>query len=1206
MATYSKGTMAGIIGYKQLYPDRAMQTLETLLIGLPRIWAIRLCSNIYNKLVGRPFYNPNFKDEQTTQIDVPRFFFGPQNLEQLLDVIHRYKDYLALEAKRQQRPMEYATGSETPLLLLKYIMAMPESGDTDNIAELERNLFAAFLTANEITFNRNQGKPPYNQEEDLELYVSSLLITRFAYNDFVSEKTELDELFRNQNSRTIKFFNFVSRHPLLKGIYEDFLNKYNLASWKDYLTTYSSIQALARYKTGIINFERLKDEDGLLSEQIVDKDSIDIHEKIPLTDNIDYEAFRERPFIKIAPHEYAVIDVSFMVKRMFDGLYFMFNDLWQSKHPEDMQGFNRIFTTEFSEETVLVDCLKEVSEFHGWYSLTDKECKEIIPERKLSSPPDFYIRDGKDIILFECKDVRIPKEIKAEGSTQQLLEAIDRDFVGYTTEKGKRKAKGVGQLVRNAKRIQDGEFAWDKEAAKDSVIILVLVLADHRQVEAGWKNYLNRKMFEECLRQKADYKRICPLILTDLGTLTLYKNNFKKHGFLKYFVDYYQNTTFVPSSIFHGDRMINIMNQTMSFGIYMNGEKCLGGKELSEEVLGAIAKRSKKFGHHSYVTKTLEYADFYDDELKETVFYLKGINKRWLIEGVVHMISVDGFDSFSMDAERGLLVMFQDYKENKEVKRLFRRLKAHNDKYKDTWPTLVNHQALYRLLRKVLLLPNDRAGKGESLEAYEALLKAILTENSIEMKREKGMLDKIVAETEDVELRDAMIIMQQDVLNIDQFGENKKELEKAQMFKFIALTEFGKEHKEVGDAIRRVVNNHGFKNEFSYMLLSQMPLAIYHDKNNFKEGLYYVRRQDYEQTDALRLWEEFVTYVADKCIDVWDMDKMSTIFTEQEMLDNTCFRKYPVLKISEDEYLIASQSYYTHLLFDGFWWSVKEELKHGNSEKDITNLLTKKFAEEKLFYGLIKLMVKDRRIRLYNDHCFDAQQAAPDAAIKTRHHMYMFEFKDMRVHRKVSDGGDIKLMMDFIDDRLNKDKGKSGGNKGLPQLISNMEDFFKGNSPWKEFYGKGRVIIHPIIVVNSRLFGIQGINYIMQRKLKQRILESEVLKNHVDNIGDLLVIDYDMLILVVSWAYKDHAQFHHLLYSFQTHVRKAQNMVTRCASYRHYVMNKWETEMTEVDKKKFQRGYKKVIRAMLKSLNGRQEVMTYGVGLINKKNNNSQ
>ena len=42
------------------------------------------------------------------------------------------------------------------------------------------------------------------------------------------------------------------------------------------------------------------------------------------------------------------------------------------------------------------------------------------------------------------------------------------------------------------------------------------------------------------------------------------------------------------------------------------------------------------------------------------------------------------------------------------------------------------------------------------------------------------------------------------------------------------------------------------------MLLAQMPLAVYHDKENFKEGLYYVRKQDYVETDAIRLWNEFV------------------------------------------------------------------------------------------------------------------------------------------------------------------------------------------------------------------------------------------------------------------------------------------------------------------------------------------------------------
>jgi len=1179
MAIYNQGTIVGIVGYKQLYSKGEMYPLEKLLAGLPRIWAIRLCSNMYNKLVGKPFYNPDFRDEETTQIDVPRFFFGPNNLDQLLDVIHRYKQYYAMEVANQRLPMKYATGCETPLLLLKYIMAMPESDGTDDIGYLERKLYKAFMTANELTFNRNQGEPPYKKEEDLELYVASLLISRYAYQDFFNEKSELDELVRNQASRTVKFFKFVANHPQLKDLLEDFLEKYQLSTWNDYVTTYFSIQALARDKTGVINFEKLEDTDGLLSEEIVNKDSIDIHEPISLTDNIDYEAFRKRPFIKIAPHEYAVIDVSFMIKRMFDGLYFDFNELWQGKHENDLQGFNRIFTTEFSEETVLVNCLKEIAASFGWLSLTDKECKSLIPEKKLSSPPDFYIRDGKDVILFECKDVRIPKEIKSDGTTKQLIDEIDKDFVGYLdTEKNKWRYKGVGQLVRNAKRIQGGLFEWDKKADKGSKIYLVLVLADTRHVDGGWKNYLNRRMFEECARQNVEVSRVCPLVLTDLGTLITYKHNFKKYGFLHYFVQYFQKTGFDPKTLFVGDYTTNIMNQTMSFGVFMKGEKMIGGEELSNEVLATVIKNPKKLGYHSYVTKTVEYSDFYNDRERNTQEHLKGINKRWLIEGVTHMISVDCFDSFSMDAKRSLQMMFQNYNEKSEVKEHFRKLKRVEDNYQGTWLTLINHQALYRLLKKVLMLPNEYAGIGESFDAYEALLKAILTENSIEMRREKDVLEKIDGE---IEIRDAKIIMQQDVLNLDQFGENKKELQKAQMLKYIALCEFGKEHKEVGEAIKRVVNRYGFQNEFSYMLLAQMPLAVYHDKENFKEGLYYVRKQDYVETDAIRLWNEFVNYVSDKCIDIWDTEKMISIFTKQEMLDNTCFRKYPVLKMSDDEYLIASQPYYSHLIYDGFWWSVKEELKMGLSDNSIMKLLTKEFSEKKLFYELVKLMIGDKRIRIYNDYCFEAQQSAPDAAIKTRHHLFLFEYKDMRVQRKAADGGDMNLLMDFIDDRLNKEKKTGGKNKGLPQLVNNMEDFFTGKYPWKEYYGKGKVLVHPIMVVNSRLFGVRGINYLMNQKLKLRILESEILKIHEKQIGDLLVIDYDMLILVASWSYKDHAQFHNLLYSYQTHVRKAQDIVTQCDSYRHYVMNKWEREMTEKDKKKFEIGYKRMVKAMI-------------------------
>jgi hypothetical protein len=583
---------------------------------------------------------------------------------------------------------------------------------------------------------------------------------------------------------------------------------------------------------------------------------------------------------------------------------------------------------------------------------------------------------------------------------------------------------------------------------------------------------------------------------------------------------------------------------------------------------------------HSYITKTVEYSDLYDDKDKHSEDYFIGINKRWLIEGIVHFISVDSFDSFSMDAEQGLLMMFQDYTDQGEVKRLFRRLREKKRQYRGVWLTLVNHRALFRLLRKVLMLSNERMGISESLEAYQALLKAILAENSIEMQRERELITRIDAEED---IKAAEIIMQQDMLNLDLFGENKKELEKVQLMKYLVLCEFGKENKQVGDAIKRVVNKHGFESEYSYMLLAQMPLNVYHDKDSFKEGLYCIKRSDFERTKSSRVWEEFVSIISDRSIDVWNTEKMSSVFSEKELLDNTCFRKYPVLKLSEDEYVIISQTYYSHLLYDGFWWDVKNELKSVMNEHAVMNLLTRDFSERRLFYNLAEQMVADRRMKIYNEYSFESHQPSPDFSVKTKNHLFMFEYKDMRVLKEVAEGNDMIAVMGYIDDRLNKEKGKEGGNKGIPQLIRDMEEFFSGKLPWGQDFRGGNIKIHPVLVVNSRFFGVRGINYILQQKMIQRISESDILRNHTKEIGDLLVLDYDILFLVVAQSYKNISNFQDLMFSYLTHIRKTQDVYERCDSFRHYVMNKWEGTMTKKSQKRLRYSLKRIMQNMMRS-----------------------
>lgn len=176
----------------------------------------------------------------------------------------------------------------------------------------------------------------------------------------------------------------------------------------------------------------------------------------------------------------------------------------------------------------------------------------------------------------------------------------------------------------------------------------------------------------------------------------------------------------------------------------------------------------------SFVTRTLCFPDFYDEPMRDAMAYMKEIRKDWLISAILHMISVISYDSFSMRADRMLRMMFQDYMTDKEVHRLYGRLSLVARSYPGVYLTFINHKALYGLLR-IILLTEDADGAGESFQSLTGLLKAILAANSEEMEAEANTLRKL-GEVDD--LKKALIMMQQDVMNNGAFGDNFTEIKK--------------------------------------------------------------------------------------------------------------------------------------------------------------------------------------------------------------------------------------------------------------------------------------------------------------------------------------------------------------------------------------------------------------------------------------------
>ena len=132
--------------------------------------------------------------------------------------------------------------------------------------------------------------------------------------------------------------------------------------------------------------------------------------------------------------------------------------------------------------------------------------------------------------------------------------------------------------------------------------------------------------------------------------------------------------------------------------------------------------------------------------------------------------------------------------------------------------------------------------------------------------------------------------------------------------------------------------------------------------------------------------------------------------------------------------------------------------------------------------------------------------------------------------------------------------------------------------PWDSI---GSVTVQPILVVNNRLFGVRGINYLLEKKMRERLMSREILKNHLKEIGELLVMDYDMLIMLSAWSYKAFSRFQQLTTGFHTLVQKASQPFEKYLSFRHYVMNKWSDEMTKSDKKQFQHGYDRLVKKIV-------------------------
>ena len=246
----------------------------------------------------------------------------------------------------------------------------------------------------------------------------------------------------------------------------------------------------------------------------------------------DYISIRSNPLLEAGENHYRIIYDLFLVEKLFKSIQFKFSlDINNKVDKQYRRGdFRADHCDKFSEQTLLYT-LMERSFPKKWIHISGVKFKTVGFN---NAEPDYYLRNGNKIFLFESKDVILKVEEKQSRDFQVLSDALRSKFYSSTDKKGKQENKAVLQLLTNLNSILQNEYS-DIDAINPANIRIYPIIVTHdRQFDSMGVNKLVSEWFNNelstnpkwnlCKQRKS---QIFPPTIINIDTFILYHDLLK-------------------------------------------------------------------------------------------------------------------------------------------------------------------------------------------------------------------------------------------------------------------------------------------------------------------------------------------------------------------------------------------------------------------------------------------------------------------------------------------------------------------------------------------------------------------------------------------------------------------------------------------------------------------------------------------------------
>jgi hypothetical protein len=232
---------------------------------------------------------------------------------------------------------------------------------------------------------------------------------------------------------------------------------------------------------------------------------------------------RKNPFYKLNNGDFLIIDSGYLMDKFFSGIY---HDILNFSSNNTIVNFHQNYSKEFIEEFLLVNALKAVFG-NNYIQFSEAKIKDVgkkgIDNLAL---PDFYIRNGNKVFLFECKNSFISNKFKIETNCK----AIEKDIIDKFYYSNNKK-KAIKQLANFIELSQNGEYNFFDDNSKLNNINYypILIVTDSTLTSLGFNQLFNEFFFREIHEQnKERINRVKPITIIHINDLLYRTKNLKK------------------------------------------------------------------------------------------------------------------------------------------------------------------------------------------------------------------------------------------------------------------------------------------------------------------------------------------------------------------------------------------------------------------------------------------------------------------------------------------------------------------------------------------------------------------------------------------------------------------------------------------------------------------------------------------------------